>query len=165
MSKLLMLMSLVKKVLKLNGILESQTTKDQAKIAFPLAILFLLFGFVIPEWGDPAMAGAAAVAFAPAIARFLLWRKGEDSDEVSIKLPDVEIFRAKHAGDIAWYTCIGTLYDAREEGYDLATDTNGREWDVHTGEPTGITYRLPNPAPAGMVTEFIEKLKKGNPDD
>lgn len=164
MGKILMLIGLVKKVLKLNGILESQTTKDQAKIAFPLAVLFLLLGFIVPEWSDPAIAGAAALTFAPAIARFLLWRSPAAVDGAVIKLPDVEIFRAKRAGDLAWYECVGTLYDAREEGYDIATDPDGREWDVNTGEPTGITYRLPNPAPEGMVRDFVEKLKKGDSD-
>lgn len=37
---------------------------------------------------------------------------------------------------------MGTLYDAREEGYDLAMTYDGIEWDIATGEPTGAVYGL-----------------------
>ena len=165
MGNILLLIGFVKKVLRLNGILKSQTTRDQAKIAFPLAVIFLLLGFIVPEWADPAMAAAAAVTLSPAIARFLLWKKPEETEPEEIKLPDVYIFRAKHVNDKAWFQCDGTLYDARAEGYDIATDKEGREWDVHTGEPTGITYHIPNPAPAGKVRDFVDSLMKDSQDD
>lgn len=163
LKRVLCFVSFVKKVSRLNGILKSQTTRDQAKVVFPLAVLFLFLGIIIPEWSDPAMAAAAAAALSPAIARITLWKRVQSPDFVAT-LPDVEIFRARHTNDLAWYSCGGTLYDAREEGYDVATDIEGREWDIHTGEPTGVTYRLPDPAPEGMVRDFVDKLKKGNPD-
>lgn len=58
-----------------------------------------------------------------------------------------------------WLAGVVRWARAREEGYDLATDTNGREWDCNTGEATGKVLRLPKPAPEGMVRDFVDKLK------
>jgi len=140
-------------IFRLHGVLESQTTKAQYKIALPLAVIFLAAGFLIPDYADPASAATAAVAIAPLIARALLWRK-KKSD-----LPEVYIVKARKKTESVWHTLTGTLFDAQAEGWDYAIDIDGNEWNCQTGEPTGKVIRLPNPAPDGVVREFVEKLK------
>lgn len=154
MSKILCVISLVKNGLRLNGILRSQTTRDQWKATVPLAVFFTVAGLVVPEWSDPAAAASIASVLVPVMMRALMWRKKTASP---IVLPDVNIVRARRATDTTWQSCIGTLYDAREEGYDIATAADGTEWDIAAGEPTGSVYRLPEPAPPGM--KHLEELK------
>ena len=140
-------------IFKLHGILSSGTTKAQYKVALPLAVLFLAAGFVVPDYADPAAAATAAVALAPLVARALLWRKKE------IEIPEVFVLKARKKTESLWHELKGTLYDAQAEGWDYAIDSDGNEWNCQTGEPTGKVIRLPNPAPDGVVREFVEKLK------
>ena len=59
----------IKKVTRLNGIFQSNTTASQYKVALPLSILFAALGFVIPEYEEPQMAAAIMTVIAPIIAR------------------------------------------------------------------------------------------------
>ena len=133
------MISLVKNVLRLNGILQSQTTRDQWKATVPLAVFFTVAGLVVPEWSDPATAASIASVLVPVMMRALMWRNNTPS---LIVLPDVSIVRARRITENTWSPCVGTLYDAREEGYDLAMTYDGIEWDIATGEPTGAVYGL-----------------------
>lgn len=65
----------IRKMLKLEGILQSTTTLSQFQVTLPLAILFTLLGLVIPEWSEPASASSVITALAPLISRCLLWKK------------------------------------------------------------------------------------------
>lgn len=151
------LIGFIKKVTRLQGVLQSETTLDQYKVAMPLAVLFAVIGFVIPEYAEPQMVAAIASIFAPLIVRVALWR---DKQTPAIQLPDIMVIGAQKASETIWHELNGTLMDARAEGYDLAKDVDGIIYDCHTGEPTGARVRRPNPAPEGMVKDFIDKLKK-----
>ena len=140
-------------IFKLHGILSSDTTMAQYKVALPLAVLFLAAGFIVPDYADPAAAATAAVAIAPLIARAVLWRKKE------IELPEIFVVKARKKTESLWHELSGTLYDAHAEGWDYAVDIDGNEWDCNTGEATGKVLRLPKPAPEGMVRDFVDKLK------
>lgn len=147
----------IKKVTRLNGIFQSNTTASQYKVALPLSILFAVLSFVIPEYAEPQMAAAIMTVIAPIIARIALWR---DNSHAPVDLPDVMIVKAQRAKETVWRELHGTLLDAREEGYSLASTDDGTVYDVATGKPNGVKLRVPNPAPDGMVKDFVDKLKQ-----
>lgn len=156
------LLRFIKKVTRLNGILQSETTASQYKIALPLAVLFAILGFIIPEYAEPQMVAAIMAVIAPIIARIALWR---DNSDAHVDLPDAMIIKAQKAKETVWHELHGTLLDAKQEGYKFAVSEDGTIYDVDNGLPTGAKLRMPNPAPQGAVKAFVDKLKQNKENE
>ena len=151
----------------LEGATQSKTTKAQALVAFPVALLVAFIGFWVPELAaDPvsfALTSAIIGVSAPIVSRLLAFKAADDSLNDFVMLTAVRYDAAK-----GWRPYTGSVLDAREEGCLQGLDSFGSIYDVQDGgKPIG-TIRLQNCTTEQSnraMRAFMSNLKALNSND
>lgn len=150
-----LLVALWRKAENLKGATKSHTTKVQGIVLSILALAVSALGFFLPEFASADVQQAVFLCLVAVvgtiISRIAGYRAKTAIEDQVLEVPPATatIWLCKVntllEGDSSWRPFIGTVLDAKMQGYLLGVDELGNVWDITDGTKTGDTVRLNEP--------------------
>lgn len=147
----------------LKGMTKSHTTKVQGIVLSILALAVSALGFFLPEFASADVQQAVFLCLVAVvgtiISRMAGYRAKTAIEDQVLEVPPVPTRGPRPAtatiwlcrvntlleGDSSWKPFIGTVLEAKMQGYLLGVDELGNVWDITDGTKTGDTVRLNEP--------------------